>query len=223
MVIRLVATDLDGTFWGPELVPPAGNIAAVHELERRGVTVLAATSRRPRGTSRRLRAVGLKLPAVLIDGGFGIDFRTGERFHEAFYDTEGARGTLAAFRAHGLDPCLYVDDPEIDIAVSASPSTCAEHLQRLGQFARTRDLGEVASSDAVYAFSVLGLDIEILAPLARELEAVHGNRVVLSPDPNYGRFGLIVNPPGVSKWSGIEAYCRLHGIASTEVVAVGDG
>lgn len=222
-MIRLVATDLDGTFWGPDFVAPAGHIAAVHELERRNMTVLAATSRRPRVTRQRLGVVGLKMPAVLIDGAVGIDFRTDERFHEAVYEAEAARSTLAAFRAYGLDPCLYVDDPEIDIAVSATPSTCAQHLERLGQFAGTRDLEDVASTIGIYAFSVLGLDREVLAPLAGELAAEHGNTVVLYPEPDYGRFGLIVNPQGVSKWSGIEAYCGLHGIAPDEVAAVGDG
>jgi hydroxymethylpyrimidine pyrophosphatase-like HAD family hydrolase len=222
-VIRLVATDLDGTFWGPDFVPPEEHIAAVHELERRNVTVLAATSRRPRGTRQRLAAAGLKMPAVLIDGAVGIDFRTEERFHEAVYEAEAARDTLAAFRAHGLDPCLYVDDPEIDIAVSANPSTCAQHLERLGRFVGTRDLEDVASTISVYAFSVLGRDHEVLAPLAGELAGAHGNTVVLFPEPDYGRFGLIVNPQGVSKWSGIEAFCRLHGIVPDEVAAVGDG
>ena len=222
-VIRLVATDLDGTFWGADFVPPAEHVAAVRELERRGVTVLAATSRRPRATEQRLGDAGLTLPAVLIDGALGIDFRTGERFHEAVYEHEAARKTLAAFRAHGLDPCLYVEDPEIDIAVSTTPSTCARHLERLGRFAGARDLEDAASTLAVYAFSVLGLDREVLEPLARELLEARGNTVVLYPEPVYGRFGLVVNPEGVSKWSGIEAYCDLHGIAPSEVIAVGDG
>jgi hydroxymethylpyrimidine pyrophosphatase-like HAD family hydrolase len=158
-----------------------------------------------------------------MDGALGIDFRTGERFHEAVFGTEAARETLAAFQSHGLDPCLYVDDPEIDVAISPSPSTCARHLERLGRLAGTRDLAETATTGAVYAFSVLGLDREVLAPLARELADAHGTTVVLYPEPVYRRFGLIVNPPGVSKWSGIEAYCTRNGIEPDEVAAVGDG
>jgi hypothetical protein len=222
-VIRLVATDLDGTFWGRDLVPPAEHVAAVDELVRRDLTVLAATSRRPRVAEQRLGDVGLRLPAVLIDGAVGIDFRTGERFHEAVFGVEGAHNTLASFQAHGLDPCLYVDDPEIDIVVSRTPSTCVQHLEYLGRIAGARDLEGTVSTMSVYAFSVLGLDREVLAPLARELAGTHGNTVVLYPEPDYGRFGLIVNPQGVSKWSGIGAYCTLHGIAPEEVAAVGDG
>ena len=222
-VIRLLATDLDGTFWGRDFVPPPEHLAAVDELERQGVTVLAATSRRPRMTKQRLADHGLALPAVLIDGAIGIDFRRGERFHEAVFGAGAARDTLAAFQAYGLDPCLYVDDPEIDIAVSTSPSTCAPHLEKLGRLAGTRDLSETATTMGVYAFSILGLDLEILAPVARDLADEHGTTVVLYPEPDYGKFGLIVNPHGVSKWSGIEAYCTLHGIESDEVAAVGDG
>jgi hydroxymethylpyrimidine pyrophosphatase-like HAD family hydrolase len=222
-VIRLVATDLDGTFWGRNFVPPAEHVTAVHELARRDVSVLAATSRRPRVTKQRLADVGLKLPAVMIDGAVGIDFRTDERFHEATFGAEAAMHTLAAFRAHGLDPCMYIDHPDIDIAVSTSPSTCPEHLERLGHLAGTCDLDEIATAAAVYAFSILGLDHELLAPLAGELADWYGTTVVLFPEPDYGRFGLIVNPRGVSKWSGIEAYCKLHGIATEEVAAVGDG
>lgn len=48
-------------------------------------------------------------------------------------------------------------------------------------------------------------------------------QVLLYVKPVYGDYGLIVNPPGVSKWSGIDAFCRLAGIAATEVLAVGDG
>ena len=158
-----------------------------------------------------------------IDGALGIDFRTGERFHEAVFGAEAARHTRAAFQAYGLDPCLYVEDSEIDIAVSRSPSTCAPHLEKLGRLAETRDLAETASTMSVYAFSVLGLDREVLAPVAGELADAHGATVVLHPEPDYGKFGIVVNPQGLSKWSGIEAYCTLHGIETDEVAAVGDG
>lgn len=222
-MIRLLATDLDGTFWGPDFVPPPEHLAAVDELARQEVTVLVATSRRPRLTKQRLADQGLALPAVLIDGAVGIDFRTGERFHEAVFEAEAARDTLAVFQAYGLDPCLYVEDPVIDIAVSRSPSTCAPHLEKLGRLAESRDLAETATRMSVYAFSILGLDREVLAPVARELADAHGATVVLYPEPDYGKFGIVVNPQGVSKWSGIEAYCTLNGIESDEVAAVGDG
>jgi len=100
-MIRLLATDLDGTFWGPDFVPPSDHVAAVHALERQDVTVLAATSRRPKPTKQRLGDHGLVLPAILVDGAVGIDFRTGERFHEAVFGAEAAHDTLAVFQGYG--------------------------------------------------------------------------------------------------------------------------
>jgi hydroxymethylpyrimidine pyrophosphatase-like HAD family hydrolase len=222
-VIRLVATDLDGTFWNKDLVVPRAHLAAVSELVESGVTVLAATSRRPRVVRRQLAAVDLMLPAVLIDGALGVDFRSDERFHQSCFDPEIALGTLAIFREHHLDPCLYVENPEVDIVVSETPSTCAAHIAYLGAVAATADLEDTARTAQIYAFSVLGLSHDRLEAAARDVSLLVGPSVLFYPEPDYGEFGLIVSPPGVSKWTGVEAYCRLHGIAPEEVLAVGDG
>jgi hydroxymethylpyrimidine pyrophosphatase-like HAD family hydrolase len=222
-MIRLVATDLDGTFWDSDLIPPRVHLTAANELIDAGITVLAATSRRPRVASRRLSEVGLVLPAVLIDGALGVDFRSGERFHQACFDPEVALGTLATFRAHGLDPCIYVEHPDFDIVVSEAPSTCADHLRYLGPLAAVGDLDDTAQTHDVYAFSVLGLSKNRLEAVVDALPLVDRSSAVLYPEPDYGHFGLIVGPPGVSKWTGVEAYCQQWGIGPDEVLAVGDG
>jgi len=41
-VIRLLATDLDGTFWGPDFVPPPEHVAAVDEHDFHGQAVTPA-------------------------------------------------------------------------------------------------------------------------------------------------------------------------------------
>jgi hydroxymethylpyrimidine pyrophosphatase-like HAD family hydrolase len=222
-VIRLVATDLDGTFWDTHLVPPKAHVTAAKELVAAGVTVLVATSRRPRVVRRQLEEVGLALPAVLIDGAVGEDFRSGERFHQVYFDSEVALQVLTTFRAHALDPCLYVDHPEIDVMVSSDPSTCAEHLAYLGPVAAVGDLQATATMTNVYSFALLGLSRERLGPVVQALAVSDASSVVLYPEPAYGQFGLIVGPPGVSKWTGVDAYCRQHDIEPEEVLAVGDG
>jgi hypothetical protein len=116
-----------------------------------------------------------------------------------------------------------VEHPEIDVVVSGSPSTCADHLAYLGPVADTGDLEATAAATAVYAFSVLGLRRDRLRTVTGALDLVDGSSVLLYPEPDYGQFGLIVSPPGVSMWSGVHAYCRLHHIEPEEVLAVGDG
>jgi hydroxymethylpyrimidine pyrophosphatase-like HAD family hydrolase len=68
-VIRLVATDLDGTLWGADLTIPVQQSQAIGELARRGVAVLAATSRRARVVRPCLERAGVWLPAVLLGRG----------------------------------------------------------------------------------------------------------------------------------------------------------
>ncbi len=222
-MIRLLATDLDATFWGPDLVPPKEHVDAVSVLADRGVTVLAATSRRPKVAEKHLGDAGLRLPAVLVDGAIGIDFRTGERFHEVPFARSAALETLASFRNHGLDPCINVDDPEVDIVVSTTPSTCPAHLSYLGTSAAIRDLETTAAAIPIYAFAVLGLSRDVLGPLAIDLSRDDRTSVFLYPESVYGQSGLIVSAPGVSKWSGVESYCHQHEISAHEVAAVGDG
>jgi hydroxymethylpyrimidine pyrophosphatase-like HAD family hydrolase len=130
---------------------------------------------------------------------------------------------LTTFRNHGLEPCLYVEDPEIDIVVSESPSTCTDHLSYLGPIAAIGDLEATVATADIYAFSVLGLSRERLGAVADALAVVDGSSVLLYSEPDYGQFGLIVSPPGVSKWTGVDAYCQLHNIEPEEVLAVGDG
>ena len=221
-VIRLVATDLDGTLWGPDMVVPLAHVNAIEALTRRGVTVLVATSRRPRVVRRALAEAGLCLPGVLVDGGIGIDFRTEERFHQAVFDPTDAMAALSSFRDCGLEPCLYVEHPDIDVFVSEEPSTCAAHLAYLGDVARVADLEAAVASWPLYAFCVLGLPEHRLRRVADRLAGC-GMAAILYEEPIYGNYGLIVNPAGVSKWSGIDAYRRLTGVSASEVLAVGDG
>lgn len=223
VVIRLVVTDLDGTLWGPDMVVPPPHREAIAELGRRGVTVLAATSRRPRVVRPRFQAASLALPAVLIDGAVGIDFRTEERFHQAAFSGDDAAAVLNAFRSRGLDPCVFVDDPDFDVLVSHRPSTSRAHLEYLGELARVGDLEEAVAARSIYAFSLAGLPLDRLEPVGQLLMSSLGTEVLLCPEPKYGGHGLIVNAPAVSKSNGITAYCQAFGIATDEVLAVGDG
>jgi hydroxymethylpyrimidine pyrophosphatase-like HAD family hydrolase len=127
-VILLVATDLDGTFSGPEMVVPDGHAQAIDELGRRGVRVLVATSRRLRVVRSCFQETRLALPAVLLDRAIGIGLRTGDRFHQAVFAQADAVAALAAFRRFDLDPCVYVEEPDVDVVVSETPSTCAAHM-----------------------------------------------------------------------------------------------
>ena len=131
---------------------PATHVRAIDELARRGVAVLAATSRRARVVRPCLEQAGLSLPAVLVDGALGVDFRNGKRFHQAVFSLDSSLAALEAFRSANLEPCVYVDDPDLDVLIAETPSTCPAHLASLGSFSRAEDISVGVVVRPVYAF-----------------------------------------------------------------------
>ena len=94
--IDLVVTDLDGTLWHTDDHVDPKVLAALAELERRGVPLLVATGRRVASTRAPLARIGQAPPAVVLNGALGVDLADGERFHRAPFPTaeriEGAGG-----------------------------------------------------------------------------------------------------------------------------------
>lgn len=221
-MIRLVVTDLDETFWDADRRVPPAHLAAAAALADQGVELMVATSRRARVVAECLGRDGLDVPAVVIDGAMGVDLRDGRRFHEAAFPVPAAVTVLGRFRDHGLEPCVYVDEVDVDVVLAPEPSTCAAHVDRIGSFARTGDLDAVVAEPGVFGFSVVGRDRTELTALATAL-ASYGAEPNLLPEPGFGGWGLFVAPPAVTKWTGVVAYCRGRGIEPHEVLAVGDG
>lgn len=218
--IELVVTDLDGTLWDrPGEIHPE-TLAAWRELERRGVAVMVATGRRVTSTREPLAECGLSPPAVVMNGAIGIDLATGARFHEHVYDPAHAREVLQIFLSFDLEPCVYVDDTDIEVCIGANPSTHPNHLHFLGARAVTRDLDEVVANERVFMFGTMGHELDRLAPLAAALAPMavaHAQGDFLSGS------SFTVIPRGLSKWAGVVAYCEHAGLDSGRVLAIGDG
>jgi hydroxymethylpyrimidine pyrophosphatase-like HAD family hydrolase len=220
--VELVVTDLDGTLWHTDDHIPERVLAAVAELERRGVPLLVATGRRVASTRRPLAAVGLAPAAVVLNGALGLDLATGERFHRAPYPTELAVAAIEVFRAVELEPVVYVDHPSWDAFLGPAPSTHPEHVRQLGDTATTDDLARVAAEEVVLGFGMIGVPhaAGVAAQQALgDLVEVHLDRSLDYP----GMASLTAAPKGQSKWDGVLAYCAVHSLRADRVLAVADG
>lgn len=221
----LVVTDLDRTFWGLDCVAPLAHLDALAELEAAGHVVLAATGRRLRNISRLFDLNGLELPAVALDGSIGVDFAAKERFHRVSFEPGMFWKTQTTLDGMGIRPCLYIDDREEaggDVVMPNNPTSVQTHLEFLDE-----DVNHTLSpSDVehdVLELVLTGLPSDLAHEAAR---AVHSQSLGIArvdePDPLYGGSRLTVSPPGVSKVSGVEAFCRWKGL-DIEFAAVGDG
>jgi len=219
---RLIATDLDGTLWGKSLELHPATREALAELSRRDVTVIAATGRRPRSALEGFADNEILLPAVLLDGTLGEDFAEGTRFHEAFFPAEAADRIIVSFLEAGVQPCVYIDDPDLDLLVGPEPSTDPGHLESVAVYARQTDLAAGVAEHPVLAFTVIGAERSTVAPLAARINSMGVAEATLVADSYYGGTSLSVIPAEVSKWSGVAAFCQERGIPPDAVLAVGD-
>jgi hydroxymethylpyrimidine pyrophosphatase-like HAD family hydrolase len=218
----VVVTDLDGTLWPRDLVVRPATRAAVARLAATGVPILAATARRVRGARELLERNGLALPVVGLNGAFG-EYADGTRFHDARFAPADADAALDAFTAHGLAPVVYVDEPGIDVVLPPAPATNPGHLAYLRPVARdVPDLGPIVRSQPVYGFSVLGRAPEELEPVVAALAAA-GVPHDYAPEPLWPGWSVTAMPAGISKWSGVLAFCAVEGVSADAVLAVGDG
>jgi len=217
-VREVIVTDLDGTLWGAEGRAGPRTRAAVTSLTASGLSIVAATARRARAAAQLLEANELSLPIVALDGALGVTADGRRSFFSPFAECDG-RKALSVFRAHGLGPCVYVDEPGIDVILDAVPSTCPRHVESLAGRYRTADLEHTAATQPVIAFSVLGRPLTAIADAAGDLADL-GATVDLVPERRWPGWGLTVKAPGVSKWAGM---LRLLGGAPRRVLAVGDG
>ena len=220
--VELVVTDLDGTLWHTDDAVHERTLAAVAELEQRGVPLLVATGRRVASTKTPLARFGLAPPAVVLNGALGVDLATGERFHRAAYATDEAVAVQAAFASAGLQPVMYVDHERWDAFLGPDPSTNAEHVRQLGDTVTTDDLARVAAEEVVLGFGMIGVpmaDGEAAVAAVGDLAEVHLDRSI-----DYeGLASLTVAPRGQSKWDGVRAFCAIHGLNEDRVLAVADG
>ena len=128
---------------------------------------------------------------------------------------------LGAFAAADLSPCLYVDRDDADVVVDANPSTHPGHLAHLQGWLLTGNLQHAVADNDILAVGVIGQDRARLEAVAEHIAGRAEAAIVR--DLYFGGATLIVRPPGISKWQGVEAFCRDNDLDPSRVLALGDG
>lgn len=220
--VDLVVTDLDGTLWDRANVVHPRTGAAVRRLQAAGVHVLAASGRRPASIRKVLAANGLMMPAVCIDGALGRDLTTNDDFHCAGFDTAIAVAVLEALLSVGIEPVVdIVAADDRDGVIGHAPSTHPDHARFIRTWTRREDLRRTVIQERILGFGLCGQADGVPERCATAMP--DGVELISGPDSQYGGHAVAIRPPGVNKWSGVEAYCVRHGIAFDRVLAVGDG
>ncbi len=215
MTVRLIVTDLDGTF-----VDPLGEVSVVNRealalAADRGVPVVVATGHPSRWLDVLDGLPGL-YPEVVVSNGAGR------------FDLATRRHTVV----HGLDPQLALE--VADDLRAAIPGTvfafewgerfgCEPGLQReKGDWLTEAPLAELAAiSEPVLKLCAFHHELDSDALAARGRSVV-GERLTMTHS-HLGDYGLLeISAPGVTKAFGLAALSAELGVDPAEVAAFGD-
>ncbi|GGU19581.1 hydrolase [Lentzea flava] len=207
-MIRLIATDLDGTLLQPGGVLSDRTRAALDAVD---ADVVVVTARPP----RFVQDLALTGTAICANGAMVYDLTNREVTHARTLPVDVVRKVSAA---------LAEVIPDVGIAVETGLEVLSEPgFQGFGPKNphRTLELLEhvFAEADQVVQMLAWAPDAEAdhLMEIAREAVGQH---VTVT---HSGGLGLLeISPPGVSKALTLESLCKARGISKDEVIAFGD-
>lgn len=227
---RLIAIDLDGTLLSPESQVTPRTKAAVQAVVDAGLQVCFATGRNWTESRRILAAVGHEGPMVFVGGAMVVDTRLGQTLHCQRMAPALAKELCETFEAQGHAVLALQDRASagVDYLIGDGGrmnESTRYWLQATEASYRLVESGWLPQHDHAHTVRI-GI---VAAPMdvdttARRIVARFGDRIVSHAIhvPSSGVDVYETFDPGVSKWHGVMAVARRHGIEGRQVIAIGD-
>jgi hypothetical protein len=227
MRYRLLALDVDGTLLDPDGQLRPAVQQAVTAVQQHGIRVVLCTGRRFRTALPLAQQLQLRDPVVVHNGALVKDLLSGTTLHQSYMSLEMYAEALALLRQCG-GPMVYVDAFHEDVDI------VTEGLERAHPFQRTYLQDNLAHCrivqdiDTPPPYGVLMMSVmadeahlRVLRPQVQQSLAERA-RVNLLINKNYQGYILEILHPTVSKWDALHRLARREGIATEEIMAVGD-
>lgn len=219
-MIKLVATDLDGTLLRTDKTVNAWTRSVLDAVQERGVPVVPVTARQPRGLTPIAEGCGLTGWAICVNGALAMHLTTGEVAFEHLIDVDSMATLTAAAREHfpgtvfatvrdrgatfGLEPAYRALTGPTDHQPAMLESVDMELPEVIAQPALKllARHPEIPALDLAAHLTSLGLDgVHITTSGADFVEMAAG---------------------GVTKATAVAELCRTLGVAQADVAAFGD-
>lgn len=219
MDIRLIATDMDGTFLTGFSEGHPDNIEAVRLCGERGIRVCACTGRYWANSHGFIKRMGLDDMAVFCNGALVADIHTGEAVYSRKMQPEVLRRVLEFGREMKarMNVCdasgMYVYAPDGNIGFPRRPD------QEFGFIKIYDNLDELVGASASTALKVfMGVDAGEHRHTVEEWIGNAGSAEITTSAPGY----MEVMAAGTSKAEGLAILAAHYGIAQENVMAFGD-
>ena len=216
MTVRLIATDLDGTMFGPDHRPAPRTVAAINAAADAGIHIVAVTGRSWFTGVAQATSTGARLDHFIgSNGGHRVDLRSDRIDERLCFPAATVRDVDALLRAglgdigmgYELADTMAWDERFVEL----SPVNLDGHAR-------------VASPVPRDGFGEIG-KLLVTHPEARNIDLVDLIRPHVEPDVNVTTSGVTfveLTPPGADKGAALARLCASLGIEADDVLAFGD-
>ena len=234
-MIRMLATDLDGTLLRPDNTVSRRTVAALAAARAAGFPVVFVTGRPARWMAPVVDATGHAGVAVCSNGGLLVDLDSGEVLQAWPLPAEAVLDLAVGLRAAVAGATIAVEYVPGPLGATAGGRTGADRLSQASSFgqepgyrvreprygalvAPLEDLVAAGPIVKVLARGPVGADPDELLAAAH---SVVGDRAEVTHSSTTDPL-LELSAVGVSKATTLAAYAAAAGIGRAEIVTVGD-
>lgn len=220
--MTLYITDLDGTLLRPDTSISAYSINTLNALIERGVMFTYATARSFASASPLVRDLRLSCPAVIFNGVFIIDPRTGKHLIENTYSAECQGMARELFISENIAPLVYsyIDGEE---KVSYLENRLDEVKSYVDSRRGDKRLRPVSDHKALFEgdiFYFTVIDPRDIAPLDRVFTAENGFARNVQKDTYDDMIWYEIYDKNASKANAVKQLAEL--VNADELVCFGD-
>ena len=215
MKVRLVATDLDGTFFGAEHRPEARSVAAMNAAQAAGIVCVAVTGRSHMGGAPLATSTGADLDWFIgSNGGHRLNLRSGEMEEKLLFHDDDVHALRAALEA--VDSGFAFGWESNDRLLWEEPFVELYPARFEGGRRDEDDMTDTTPSSVGKIFVAHpGLGH---SSLIQQLQPHVGDHHATSSGINFAE----ITPAGADKGSALARLCKHLEIVPEEVVAFGD-
>jgi Cof subfamily protein (haloacid dehalogenase superfamily) len=213
--ISLLLSDVDGTLVTHDKVLTPRAIAAVRALGDAGIQFTITSSRPPRGLSRLIAPLDLKLPIGGFNGGALVrpDMSIVETLLLA---PDIARDAIKIIAAHKMDAWVYTETDWL-VHDASAPHVAREEFTLSFPAKAVRDFGDAL--DHVGKLVAVGDDKAAVSACNAALSAALGDQASATRSQS---FFIDVTHPDANKGALVGTLARLLSIPAEEIATIGD-
>lgn len=212
-MIKLVATDIDGTIFIPEKEFTQGVKDCINMLSRAGIKVVLVTGRMHAAASKIAKDLNLSTPVVSYQGGLVVE--NGEKLYERYLTEEQTERILIWAKKENIHINLYNDD------VLYSESDCYEvqrYCNNLHTEYKVKNFSEIKKDKINKLLAIDYSNPERITRYEKELPDIFPDLYIVKSTPYFLEF----SNPEASKKCAVEFLQNYWGLKKDEILTIGD-